>query len=45
LESFLECINRDYQPLVTGRDALNTTKIAEAALVSIKTGSQIYLDL
>ena len=45
LESFLECINRDYQPLVTGRDALNTTKIAEAALVSIKTGSPIYFDL
>ena len=45
LESFLECINRDYQPLVTGQDALNTTKIAEAALVSIKTGSPIYLEL
>ncbi len=45
LESFIECIKMDIQPLVTGVDALNNTKIAEASLVSVKTGSPIYLSL
>ncbi|MFQ6135287.1 MAG: gfo/Idh/MocA family oxidoreductase, partial [Nitrososphaerales archaeon] len=45
LEGFVECIVRDYQPLVTGRDAVNTTRIAEAALVSSRSGSPIYLDI
>jgi UDP-N-acetylglucosamine 3-dehydrogenase len=45
LEGFVECIVRDVQPLVTGRDAVNTTKIAEAALVSSRSGSPIYLDI
>jgi UDP-N-acetylglucosamine 3-dehydrogenase len=44
LQGFIECIDRDYQPLVTGRDAVNTTKIAEAALVSSRSGAPIYLD-
>lgn len=45
LEGFIECIRKDIQPLVTGFDALNNTKIAEATLVSVKTGSPIYLSL
>lgn len=45
LESFLECIKMDTQPIVTGLDALNNTKIAEASLISVKTGSPIYLSL
>jgi UDP-N-acetylglucosamine 3-dehydrogenase len=44
LEGFIECINGDFQPLVTARDAVNTTKTAEAALVSSESGSPIYLD-
>ncbi len=45
LQSFIECIDKDRQPLVTGQDAVNTTKIAEAALVSSQSGSPIYLDI
>lgn len=45
MEWFVDCIDKDRQPLVTGRDAVNTTKIAEAALVSSSSGSPIYLDI
>lgn len=45
LKAFIECIEKDEKPLVTPKDAVNTTKVAEAALVSSRTGSPIYLEL
>lgn len=45
LKSFIECIEMKKPPLVTGKDAVNTTKVAEAALISSQTGSPIYLQL
>lgn len=45
LEGFLECIEKKKPPLVTGKDAVSTTKIAEAALISSQTGAPIYLQL
>jgi UDP-N-acetylglucosamine 3-dehydrogenase len=33
------------KPVVTGEDATNVTKVAEAALLSSNTGSPIYMDL
>ena len=45
LKWFVECIDLNRKPIVTGQDAVNTTKIAEAALISSKSGSPIYLDL
>jgi UDP-N-acetylglucosamine 3-dehydrogenase len=45
LKNFLDAIDGKAKPLVTADDAVNTTRVAEAALLSSKTGSQIYLDL
>ena len=45
LEAFVEGVDKGLQPLITGRDAVNTTKTAEAALVSSRSGAPIYLDL
>ncbi len=45
LKNFLDAIDGKTKPLVSADDALNTTRVAEAALLSSKTGSQIYLDL
>jgi UDP-N-acetylglucosamine 3-dehydrogenase len=45
LKNFIDAIDRKTKPLVGAEDAVNTTRVAEAALLSSKTGSQIYLDL
>ena len=45
LKAFLDSVSKGSKLVVTGRDALNTTKIAEAALISSQTGSPIYLEL
>lgn len=45
LKNFIDAIGGKTKPLVSAEDALNTTRVAEAALLSSKTGSQIYLDL
>lgn len=41
LKAFIDCIEKGGKLLVTPQDAVNTTKIAEAALVSGQTGSPI----
>lgn len=45
LKHFIECIEGKQKPIVTAVDALNNTKIAEAALISSKHGVPIYLEL
>jgi len=45
LKNFLDAMDGKTKPLVSADDALNTTRVAEAVLLSSKTGSQIYLDL
>lgn len=45
LKNFLDSIDGKAKPLVSVDDAVNTTRVAEAALLSSKTGSPIYLDL
>ena len=46
IQGFLDVISgTSLKPLVTAEDATNVTKIAEAALLSARTGSPIYLDL
>ena len=45
LSSFVDCVSSGKKPLITSRDALHTTEVAEAALVSNDTGSAIYLEL
>jgi UDP-N-acetylglucosamine 3-dehydrogenase len=45
LRAFVDCVDKGGNPLVTPRDAVNTTKISEAALISSQTGSPIYLEL
>ena len=45
MKNFIGCIEKKHRPMVTSRDAINTTKIAEAALTSSKTGTPIYLKL
>jgi len=45
LKNFLDAIDGKTKTLVSADDAVNTTRVAEAALLSSKTGSQIYLDL
>jgi UDP-N-acetylglucosamine 3-dehydrogenase len=44
LESFINSIEKDQEPKVTGLDGLNALKICEAALQSAKTGKEIKLD-
>lgn len=46
LSNFIDVIEgKIRKPLVTGEDATNVTKVAEAALLSSNTGSPIYMDL
>jgi UDP-N-acetylglucosamine 3-dehydrogenase len=45
MQHFIECIKGKQKPIVTARDAINNTKIAEAALISSKHGVPIYLEL
>lgn len=45
LKNFIEAIDGKTKPLISVDDAINTTRVAEAALLSSKTGSPIYLDL
>jgi UDP-N-acetylglucosamine 3-dehydrogenase len=45
LKSFIDTIEGKIdQPLVSAFDAMNVTKVAEAAILSSNTGSPIYLD-
>ena len=43
LHSFVTAIQEKKQPLVTGNDGLNVTRVAEAALASSSSGTPIYL--
>jgi UDP-N-acetylglucosamine 3-dehydrogenase len=45
LKNFIDAIDGKTKPLISVDDAINTTRVAEAALLSSKTGSPIYLDL
>ena len=45
LKDFIRCINERSEPIVTGLDGVNVTKIAEASAISHETGSPIYLNL
>jgi len=43
LRGFVSAIQENRQPLVTGRDGLNVTRVAEAVLASSSSGTPIYL--
>jgi UDP-N-acetylglucosamine 3-dehydrogenase len=43
LREFVKALQEKRQPLVTGRDGLNVTRVAEAALASSSSGMPIYL--
>lgn len=43
LREFVTAIQEKRQPLVTGKDALNVTRVAEAVLASSASGTPIYL--
>ena len=43
LKEFVTAIQEKRQPLVTGRDALNTLRVAEGVLASSSSGAPIYL--
>lgn len=45
IQSFLDAINGTCKHIVTAQQAVNVTKIAEAALLSSQKGVPIYLDL
>ena len=45
LRSVFEAVAGKRKPVVTAQDATNVTKVAEAALLSAKTGAPIYLDM
>jgi len=45
MKHFIECVEGKQKPIVTARDAINNTKIAEAALLSSRHGVPIYLEL
>jgi UDP-N-acetylglucosamine 3-dehydrogenase len=45
IESFLNVISGTSKLVVSPEDATNVTKVAEAALLSARTGSPIYLEL
>ena len=45
IKNFLAACEGKEQPVVKPEDAVNTTKIAEAALLSSQKGTPIYLDL
>jgi UDP-N-acetylglucosamine 3-dehydrogenase len=43
LREFVNAVQERRQPLVTGRDGLNVTRVAEAVLASSSSGTPIYL--
>ena len=43
LKEFVKAVDQNRQPLVTGTDGLNVSKVAEAVLASSTSGSPIYL--
>ena len=43
MRSFVTAIKEKRQPLVTGKDGLNVTRVAEAVLASSSSGTPIYL--
>ena len=43
LREFVNALQEKRQPLVTGKDGLNVTKVAEAVLASSSSGTPIYL--
>jgi UDP-N-acetylglucosamine 3-dehydrogenase len=43
LKEFVTAVQEDRQPLVTGKDGLNVTTVAEAVLASSSSGTPIYL--
>ncbi|MEM3386777.1 MAG: Gfo/Idh/MocA family oxidoreductase [Nitrososphaerales archaeon] len=45
LKHFIECVEGKQTPIVSAVDALNNTKVAEAALISSRHGVPIYLEL
>jgi len=45
IQNFLDCINDKNEHRVKAQQAVNVTKIAEAALLSSQKGTPIYLDL
>lgn len=45
LKHFIDCIDHNKEPLISAKDASNVTKIAEAALISSKSGAPIYMNL
>jgi len=45
IQNFLDAVNGRNDIIVKPRDAVNVTKIAEAALLSSQKGTPIYLDL
>jgi len=45
IQNFLDCINDKNEYRVKAQQAVNVTKIAEAALLSSQKGTPIYLDL
>ena len=45
LKNFIGAIDGNVKPLTSVDDAIDTIRVAEAALLSSKTGSPIYLDL
>jgi UDP-N-acetylglucosamine 3-dehydrogenase len=44
LEDFLDAIKKKRKPLATGRDAMETLRVAEAALRSQRQGKVVKLD-
>ena len=45
LKSFVQAVEQEKPTLVSGKDGVNTTRIAEAALASSEKGVPIYLNL
>ena len=45
IQNFLDAIANKTQQVVKAQQAVNVTKIAEAALLSSQKGTPIYLDL
>ena len=45
IQNFLESIEDKSKQIVIANEAVNVTKIAEAALLSSQKGTPIYLDL
>ena len=45
IQNFLDAIEKKTEQIVKSQEAVNVTKIAEAALLSSQKGTPIYLDL